>query len=55
MPLHYDNPGKKRNSPSGSKPSPRKAGEMLKHGTVRGKTLSPKQKRFLRHVEGTGR
>lgn len=28
-------------------PSPRKAKKMLRHGKVRGKKLSPKQRRFL--------
>jgi len=52
MPTH---PGKKHNSHRSPNPSPRKAGEMLSHGTVRGRSLTPKQKRFLRHVEGMGR
>lgn len=34
--------------------SPSKAGEILKHGSVHGKPLSPKQKRFMRFVEGGG-
>jgi hypothetical protein len=31
--------------------SSRKAGEMLEHGTVHGKPLSPKQKKLFRAVE----
>jgi hypothetical protein len=35
-------------------PSPGKARKILEHGSVHGKPLSPKQKRFMHFIEGGG-
>ena len=34
--------------------SPRKAKEMLHHGTVHGKAITPKQRRFFGFIAGGG-